>query len=108
MQRPDGAPARDPRAARQMVARLALVAVQGEQLQMLCSELETVLALVRCDPRLQAPAATLAAVLAEVSGVARDIAVVTETLGHGLQQPGPVGHGAGAAAQTAVSVPRKA
>jgi hypothetical protein len=99
------------RAARQLVSRLAVVAVQGEQLRALCGELEAVLDQVRRDPRLQAPAATLAAVLAEVSGVARDIELVTETLGEGLQRRGGrrgPGEDGGAGDQTAVSVPRKA
>ncbi|NRF67736.1 hypothetical protein HLB44_12135 [Aquincola sp. S2] len=74
---------------RRIVARLAIVAVQGEQLQMMCDELEPLLRLLRQEPRLQPTAALLEATVETVSGVARDIAVVTETLGSGLQPTRP-------------------
>lgn len=75
----------DPHVARQLMARLAVLAVQGEQLQALCDELEPLLRELRREPRFEPAAAVLAGTLQAVAGMARDIAGVTETLGRGLQ-----------------------
>lgn len=72
-------------AARRLVSRLALVAVQGEQLQAMCDELRPMVQRIGEDPALLRSAELLACALEAVSGVARDIATVTDALGAGLQ-----------------------
>jgi hypothetical protein len=88
MERPDAMPGGPPdvQAARRLVSRLAVVAVQGEQLQALCDELEPVVAAIGHHPHLRSTAAGLTAVLAEVTSIARDIALMTEALGHHVQE----------------------
>jgi ABC-type transporter Mla subunit MlaD len=78
----------DSQVVRHMVTRLAVVAVQGEQLQALCDELEPLLHQLRREPQLEPAADILARTLEAVAGVAGDIARVTEALGQGLQQAG--------------------
>lgn len=70
----------------QLVSRLAVVAVQGEQLQALCDELQPVLAALARHPELHSTATGLAAVLTKVNGVARDIAVTTDLLGRQVEE----------------------
>ena len=72
-------------AAQRLVSRLAVIAVQDEQLQALCDELAPLVAAIALHPQLQPAAAALAAVLAEVTRVAQDIALSTEVLGSRLQ-----------------------
>lgn len=87
MQQPDPAPAgrAGVPASQRLVSRLAVIAVQGEQLQQLCDELAPLVATIAHHPQLQPSAAALAAVLAEVTRVAQDIALSTEMLGNRLQ-----------------------
>jgi len=85
---PDEPRSADARAARHLMARLAAVAVQGEQLQALCDELQPLLHQLRGQPQLEPAAQMLAGTLDAVAGVARDIACVTEALGRGLQTTG--------------------
>jgi len=73
------------RATRRLVTRLAAVAVQGEHLQALCEELRPLVQRMQADPLLQPSAALLTSALESVGDVARDIALVTEALGAGLQ-----------------------
>ena len=75
-------------ASQRLVSRLAVIAVQGEQLQQLCDELAPLVATIAHHPQLQPSAAALAAVLAEVARVAQDIALSTEMLGNRLQASG--------------------
>jgi hypothetical protein len=86
MQQPDSLPAgrADAHATQRLVSRLAVIAVQGEQLQALCDELAPLVATIAHHPQLQPSAAALAAVLAEVTRVAQDIALSTEMLGSRL------------------------
>ena len=95
----------DAQGVRQLVARLAVVAVQGEHLQALCDELEPLLRLLRREPQLEPAAQILAGTLEAVAGVASDIARITDTLGRTLQRP--EGQGRTGSPQIAVSVPRK-
>jgi ABC-type transporter Mla subunit MlaD len=76
----------DAHVVRQLVSRLAVVAVQGEQLQALCDELEPLLRLLRREPQLAPAAEILAGAMKAVAGVAADIAHVTDTLGRSLQR----------------------
>ena len=74
-------------AVRELVSHLAVVAVQGEQLQALCDELEPLLRVLRREPQFAAAAEILAGSMEAVGGVARDIAHITEALGRCLQRP---------------------
>ena len=90
MQQPDPTPAgrAGVQAGQRLVSRLAVIAVQGEQLQALCDELAPLVTTIAHHPQLQPSAAALAAVLAEVARVAQDIALSTEMLGNRLQTSG--------------------
>jgi hypothetical protein len=76
----------DAQAVRHLVTRLAVVAVQGEQLKALCEELEPLLCQLRREPQFAPAARIFAGTLETVAGVARDIADVTEAIGRSLQQ----------------------
>ncbi|HSW08308.1 hypothetical protein [Aquabacterium sp.] len=75
-------------ALRNLLSRLALVSVQGEQLQSLCDDLAPVIRAIRRDPQLAETAGLLASAVLAASGVARDIAVMADVLRDGLQPPG--------------------
>ena len=77
----------DPQVVRHLVTRLAVVAVQGEQLQALCDELQPLLCQLRREPHFEPAAQVLAGTLEAVAGIANDIAAITEALGRGLQAP---------------------
>ena len=102
---PDESRNADAHAVRQLVARLAVVAVQGEQLQALCDEMEPLLHVLRREPQLAPHAEILAGAMKAVAAVASDIAHVTDTLGRSLQRA--EGRGRTDGLQIAVSVPRK-
>jgi hypothetical protein len=95
----------DAHVMRDLVSRLAVVAVQGEQLQALCDEMEPLLRVLRREPRLAPDAEILAGAMEAVAAVASDIARVTDTLGQSLQRA--EGRGRTGGAQISVSVPRK-
>lgn len=73
---------------RGILSRLALVSVQGEQLQRLCDELAPVIRVIRQDPQLAEVAELLATALQEASSVAQATTETAEALGAGLQAPG--------------------
>ena len=88
-ERSDGAlPGHAGSTPRSLVSKLALVMVQGEQLQHLCSEMDPVLSRIRQDPQLAHNAEMLASALQAAVSVAEAIVVVAEVLAKGLQPPG--------------------